>query len=167
MNTNELIDYQEWRFQDKSKWGHGAWESEPDKCQWVDKDTGYDCLVVRSDSSGGLCGYVGVKENHPFYEKHYNHPDVDVHGGLTFSSHCQEDNREEGVCHITESEDKVWWLGFDCAHFGDFMPKHAQLFREIGLPAREDRDSVYRDLDYVKSEIKSLASQLKGLQVTA
>jgi hypothetical protein len=30
-------------------------------------------------------GYVLIPHNHPFYKKHYDSIDVNVHGGLTFS----------------------------------------------------------------------------------
>src|SRR3990167_548793 len=36
---------------------------------------------------GTLCGYLGVPPNHPWYGKHYNNIDCDVHGGLTYSEH--------------------------------------------------------------------------------
>ena len=44
---------------DKTGWGPGEWTDEPDKLQWVDEATGFDCLIVRN-SLGALCGYVGV-----------------------------------------------------------------------------------------------------------
>ncbi len=31
------METKEWRFIDKSKWGEGPWQSEPDKMQWLDK----------------------------------------------------------------------------------------------------------------------------------
>ena len=109
---------------DKSGWGEGPWNDEPDKLQWQDEKTGLPCLIVRNRKMGNWCGYVGVPDGHPFYDM----PDdeaqnmVEVHGGLTFSSFCQEtDSEREGVCHVPgEGEpDNVWWLGFDCAHSGD------------------------------------------------
>ena len=45
---------------DKSTWGPGPWQSEPDKLQWVDKETQFDCLIVRNGEIGNLCGYVGT-----------------------------------------------------------------------------------------------------------
>jgi hypothetical protein len=85
------MDTLEYRTVDKSTWGDGAWQSEPDKKQWLDEGTGYPCLIVRGPS-GALCGYVGVPRGHPHYGKHYDHEDisVEVHGGLTFSDLCAE-----------------------------------------------------------------------------
>lgn len=57
---------------DKSTWGLGPWQEEPDKRQWLDKETGYPCLIVRNARLGFLCGYVGVPRRHPAYQLHYD-----------------------------------------------------------------------------------------------
>src|SRR4051812_36910623 len=94
---NELT----YNFVNKTAWGNGPWQSEPDKVQWVDKATGLDCLAVLHDSSGHWCGYVGVPEGHPNFQKDYEQvePWPEVHGGLTFASFCHEGD-EHGVCHV-------------------------------------------------------------------
>ena len=47
---------------DKTNWpSRGPWDNEPDKAQWIDEASGYDCLIVRG-GGGALCGYVGVPE---------------------------------------------------------------------------------------------------------
>lgn len=74
----------EYRTVDKSNWGNGPWQNEPDKCQWRDEATGLPCLIVRGPS-GALCGYVGVSEGHPAFGKDYDSVAADVHGGLTFA----------------------------------------------------------------------------------
>lgn len=63
----------EYRTVDKSAWGDGPWQSEPDKIQWQDAATGYPCLIVRNgEVTGALCGYVGVSPNHPAHGLHYD-----------------------------------------------------------------------------------------------
>lgn len=85
-----------YRTVDRSGWGIGPWMDEPDKAQWVDPDTGLDCMVVRNGRMGNLCGYVGVGPDHPAFGKHYDSlADIDVHGGLTFADSCHEPTREE------------------------------------------------------------------------
>ncbi len=37
----------EYRTVDKTGWGEGPWQSEPDKRQWQDEATGLPCLIVR------------------------------------------------------------------------------------------------------------------------
>lgn len=59
---------------DKSTWARGAWDAEPDKVNWVDPDTGLDCMLVRAEVSGSLCGYVGIPESHPLFGVHYGEP---------------------------------------------------------------------------------------------
>lgn len=80
---------QEWKTVDKSTWGNGPWQDEPDKRQWKDEATGLPCLIVRGPS-GALCGYVGVAEGHSHFGKDYDNAPVEVHGGLTFASKCAD-----------------------------------------------------------------------------
>lgn len=214
---------------DKSDWGKGPWQDEPDKVQWQDNATGIPCLAVRN-SLGNWCGYVGVSKGHKLYEVEYsscfqpeNHkgedPDayishyeykctpeslLDVHGGLTFSGHChqvdlktaqrrlakaREDSKlypkgdsahyvkqaalaiEGGpetykafceanyICHTASGEDEVWWFGFDCAHYGDYVPSRYMRLRDC-------TEEQYRTLSYVQDECAKLAKQLKEQHAT-
>ena len=142
-----------WHFVEiKAQLPDGAWMHEPDKAQWIDEKTGLDCLIVRG-GSGALCGYVGVPESHKAYSVDYDDcslESITVHGGLTFAGLCQENN-PHGVCHSgVVANEKVWWLGFDCAHFGDSCPSHGSF----------SKYETYKDFDYVKAEATSLARQL-------
>lgn len=84
---------------------------------------------------------------------------LEVHGGITFSDFCQERADNHGICHNpSEGEpDKVWWLGFDCAHCNDASPAYDNFMPKFGY-----RD--YRTVDYVKSEITKLAKQLFAME---
>lgn len=151
----------EYRTIDKSTWGQGEWMHEPDKVQWQDKETGLPCLVVRHPGSGHWCGYVGVSNGHPYFQKHYADCAVEVHGGLTFASLCDpKEKPETGVCHIPEpgEDDHVWWLGFDCAHAGDVSPAY-----DIKKYCAPWPGESYKDLEYVKCECEALAQQLHAL----
>ena len=156
----ETIEY---RTIDKTEWGRGEWQNEPDKVQWPDEKTGLPCLAVRGPG-GHWCGYVGVSEEHPLYKADYSgaehDADIRVHGGLTFASHCHEGPEETSVCHIPgEGEpEKVWWFGFDCAHLYDYSPfygaKNPSMHNSLG------GGDVYRTLRYVKPECANLAGAL-------
>lgn len=148
----------------------GPWDAEPDKVQWVDRETRLDCLALRNHW-GSWCGYVGLQEWHPLFEVEYmDVPYVfsDVHGGLTFSDLCMEDERPQGqrVCHIPPpgSSDRVWWLGFDCGHSGDLIPgmiRHHESFLRANPQFRGlHLGETYKDLRYVQREVTSLARQL-------
>lgn len=124
----------------KSKWRKGCWLDEPDEKKWLDKN-GYRCVILRQ-ALGHLCGYVGVEKGHSAWEKDYDLVDVGVHGGLTYS----------GFSAIEKDAKDLWYVGFDCAHLGDYvpgMPPH-------GAPA----DESYRDMQFVENEIRHLSEQL-------
>ena len=127
-------------------WPQGPWSSEPDRVEW--RSHGLPCLILRGPL-GGLCGYVGVPPEHPAHGKGYDDIDVCVHGGLTYARACGG-----AICHVpAEGEtENVWWLGFDCAHCGDMTPSDAKY--------GHNRNDVYRDVDYVRCEVESLAEQL-------
>lgn len=167
--------------QDRSRWPgpeeDQPWHGEPDKIQWQDERTGLPCLAVRNQF-GAWCGYVGVYRDHPWYGVDYgeggfdneNRPEavLRVHGGITFSSGCQKEATEaEGICHVAGhgEDDRVWWFGFDCAHYRDLVPTMQKALIDVGS-SQLDGDSQYRDLDYVRSECASLAKQLESAKLT-
>lgn len=161
---------------DKSTWPDGPWKEEPDKIQYCDEATGLPCLIKRN-GEGILCGYVGVAPGHPAYEQHYRDVAVQVHGGLTYSEHCQHGPEEFAICHIPEpgEPDDVWWLGFDCGHNFDYKPNISlNRFGMFGFMSSflQDVDAyfaelpegieenVYRDVAYVRDQNAHLAQQL-------
>jgi len=154
---------------DKSTWGDGPWQTEPDRAEW--EHAGLPCLAVRHESSGHWCGYAAVPPGHPLHGKGYDDVDVDAHGGLTYASACSGH-----VCHVPKpgEPDDVWWFGFDCAHAGDYT-RIAFAYRALfGRPEKPyDHDEairlqaqswsaaeVYRTLDYVREQANALAEQL-------
>jgi hypothetical protein len=152
---------------DKSTWGPGPWNNEPDKAQWQDEATKLPCLIVRNGGvTGSLCGYVGVPQGHPLYGK--GDVDVDVHGGLTFASGCSHGPEDQSICHIPApgESDNVWWFGFDCGHAYDLAPALQALLPRVlpdDLMSRLQQfhlRDVYRDFAYVKAEVTQLAAQL-------
>jgi hypothetical protein len=154
----------------KADWGPGPWQDEPDHFKWVDETTGLACMINRGPM-GHLCGYVGVPPSHPLFGKSCNAPDdvwelterqkfwkihvngikeylladIEVHGGLTFADAWSED-------------DPNFYFGFDCAHAYDLSPKIKDL------TAKKSFQEVYRDWAYVKTEVESLAKQLKAIK---
>jgi hypothetical protein len=146
---------------DKSTWGEGPWQDEPDKVEW--RTHGFPCLIVRG-SSGQLCGYVAVTAGHPWYGKDCNDVDASVHGGLTFDGTCQPNGH---ICHVPKpgESDDVWWLGFDCANGDDYAPRFAAHLRQVMWRYHERPDTdAYRNLAYVTAEVESLAAQAKAVQ---
>ena len=152
-----------WRlkYPGRAKWPAGVWNEEPDKVYWMDLFTGYPCRIIRSEH-GSLCGYVGLDDAHPFYAVDYNaidnivprHIDISPHGGLTFSGYIKDTD----VGSIPAPEYKfnflykipLWWFGFDCAHYYDFIPGFYTVLSN-------ESENVYRDIPYLEAELKKLA----------
>lgn len=185
-----VVFIEEYRTHDKTKWGDGAWQDEPDKAVWIDEETGFDCMIVRN-RLGALCGYVGLPPTHPQHGAEYDNVRVpadddegttypDVHGSLTFASACAETgDPSQFVCHIPQPgrPEDIWWLGFDCAHSMDLVPGMVANNRERYEKAKAEGDTEgerlwsslsaspwgeqYRDVEYVIREVRRLARQLK------
>lgn len=123
---------------------------------------GLTCVVLATNM-GHRCGYVGVPNTHPLYEKNYNGLDLRVHGGLTYS----DSNLKNYP--IEKSNQMLWFFGFDCAHTGDardfeLMSEEYkkvysnQIFRSI------DGYGTVKTLEYCIIECESLALQLVHLE---
>src|SRR5688572_8909803 len=116
MSVEATADMQTWTFIDRTGWGPGPRDAEPDKIEWRDEATGYPCGALRAEPSSGYCGgYIGVPKDHPVFGASYE-PDrtgaLDGHGRLTFAGtgHC---HKEHGRYHTPlPGEDEVWWFGF-------------------------------------------------------
>lgn len=130
----------------------GPWDDEPNRKEFRYK--GFVCLAIRNAHTLAWCGYVGVPPSHPFHGKLYDDLDVHVHGGLTYADDCKN-----VVCHIPGpgEEDKLYWIGFDCSHYEDFIPGFMAL--PVELPYMQM--NIYRDLAFVERQIKSLAQQFR------
>lgn len=171
----------EWTTIDKSEWGEGPWQDEPDKVQWTDKPTGLPCLIVRNELTGSLCGYVGVEPGHPYHGKSEDDVELDAHGyGVNFSDECSPGETEAtGICHVPEpgQSDDVWWFGFDCGHWRDLMPAMEATLNRLD-PERQERwaqllsnhpepswmRNTYKTVKYVQRECRKLAGQLAAVE---
>lgn len=133
------------RVADRSTWGKGPWDSEPDREEF--QHEGFPCLVNRG-GMGAWCGYVAVPPGHWAYGKGYSSVNVSVHGGLTYAGQCSG-----SICHVPApgEPDDVWWLGFDANHWCDLAPD-----------SRLGSHGEYRDIEYVKEQCRELVAQLKG-----
>lgn len=152
MNTHTFVD--------KSEWGAGEWESEPDAAYWTDERSGYQCLIVRADL-GHLCGYVVLPEGHPMHGK----PMEDfrpyrAHGGITLAAVIHPDLAREVMGDPNlELPPNGWLVGFDCGHDYDHTPAAAAEFAKLGLFGPR---GIYRNWDFVRAEVDYLADQLRA-----
>ena len=138
---------------DKSSWGPGPWQQEPDRIEWRGKRPLplFDS-TRRIWGSMWLCRGTGKP---PWYMMYYNEVPAEVHGGLTYGDMCRP---ESHICHTKTKDDfEPYWLGFDTGHFGDLCPGANATYAHLGggtlFPGR------YRDVGYVKAEIENLLEQ--------
>ena len=73
--------------------------------------------------AGYANGYVAIPPEHPLFGRHYNYPEVYVHGGLTFSEPSRDifENFDTKSIELLDGEiPEGWWVfGFDTFHYGD------------------------------------------------
>lgn len=142
---------------DKSAWGRGPWQDEPDRAEWRDEATGLSCLAIRHIHGGHWCGYVGIPPEHPWHDD----PPEDLagaHGAITYTSPCFEGNGPDDpqrVCHVPRpgESDHVLWMGFDCAHACDYAPAWS-------LELSAWNQGIYRPLNYVRECCAAMAAEV-------
>jgi hypothetical protein len=162
--TEALAAARRERTVDKSDWGPGPWQDEPDLVQWTSEAPArFWCQVARNDR-GALCGYVAVPPGHSAHGKDLGElGGLRVHGSVTYAG--------PGVAGL-------WVLGFDCGHSRDVAPAEEAYLRAT-MPAwmaenrarlRGDVDAcmpafrtTYKALPYVRAEVESLARQLAAI----
>lgn len=138
---------------DRAGWPSGPWDAEPDWIEWAARgEPRILCRMIRPQSHGAWCGYVGVPPGHPWHGGHEDALPESVHDashrGLTFASPV--------VATSVASAHRcayLWWFGFDCAHSGDFMPAWARPTLGSG---------VYRTSGYVRRRVNALAKAARG-----
>ena len=123
---------------------------------------GYPCVVILQ-AAGHRCGYVGLTNKSSYFNVDYPKIDVSCHGGLSYAGSYLFGQEDEGV----------WWIGFDCAHFGDgkdyevvrkYFKDDPETLRLIDSLEQTDRmfhlDGIVRTLEYVRAECRSIVDQL-------
>lgn len=111
---------------------------------------GYRCVVLEGPL-GNLNGYVLIRDpNHPLFGKGWDElEDLEVHGGVTYAASDLKTHDKQSL-----GDDKpCWWIGFDTAHYGDFVP-------EIAFTGHVQPGAKKRSLEYVIRECRKLARQI-------
>jgi len=141
-----------------SKEGRGRWDDEPSLLDFTYRE--YACRITRH-MLGALNGYVAIDVDHAFHAVDYFDVNVSVHGGVTYASYELPltaitdvlNNKEIYIKspYLNVSK-RAWWVGFDCAHAGDIIPKMSRGIQDIM--------DTYKDIEFVKAELKQLVDQL-------
>lgn len=111
-------------------------KSEGDYYEWTNT---LKCFIQRNPMNA-WCGYTIIPKSFPInFEQEIN---INCHGGITYQS-------------VNLDGDLV--VGFDCAHYGDLVPKLLEL---EGILINDRDISVYRDKQYVIDEVNSMVEQI-------
>lgn len=98
--------------------------------------------------------YIDIPKNHPFYNKDYEDIffsgcDIEVHGGLTFS--------ESGLWISEDEEIEGWFIGWDYAHYGDYLGYEEMFPEHIRAEGKkwtteEIREEIYNACKQIKEQ---------------
>ena len=106
------------------------------------KDTyrGYNYFIINYGTHP--CAYVEIPKNHSYFKKSYmDIEDIEVHGGLTFSS--------DKLLLL----DNSWFIGWDYAHYGDYVGFSPDIF---GINDEEKKWTTEEIIDECISVINQL-----------
>ena len=96
------------------------------------------CYVVVNPIMGHYCGYVIVPYNHP------------AAGCEVMKAPCSNYHVHGGISYSERFSESGWAVGFDCAHYSDYLP-----YAGIGDPENE------KGRVFVKKHLEHLAKQLR------
>lgn len=128
---------------------------------------GFPAVIIKAPI-GHLCGYVKVPADHPCHGKasEYDEPinQISCHGGITYAKSNYNDYP------VPETDKGGYWIGFDCAHYGDGRDPETvrKYLTEVDGRVREktvellSRGRVWT-VDEVTAECESIATQLKEM----
>lgn len=106
---------------------------------------GFKVVIKRMMYMGGqLNGYIRIPKAHKYYGKGYDDIPIECHGGLTFAGDLESDGD--------------WYIGFDTAHYQDYMPFMQMTIGHHKFTELHDNEQ-YRDIDYVRNECKRIVDQ--------
>lgn len=111
---------------------------------------GLKCLILRMESLGHLCGYVGV-DNLP---STFNEYEIDVHGGVTYNQsmdYMVSDTMKEYFSDCTDV------IEFDAAHYMNVSPY---------MSGKLNLGGTYKNMLFMKDETIKLAEQLLRKELT-
>lgn len=88
------------------------------------------------------CAYVEIPENSKFYGLDYYDIDIDVHGGLTYSTD-----------HLNRVKENSWFIGWDYAHIDDYT------YFDIGWAVLKDSGKMWTTKEIFEN-VKDVIDQL-------
>lgn len=127
---------------------------------------GYPCVVLFQPLAFRT-GYVGLPKTSKYYKENYSCIPISCHGGLTYGRNYL----------FGQNDEETWWIGFDCAHYGDgYDNKAAKEYYKNDKAAMKQLQKLkdlhdmsngyweFRTLDYVKRDCKFIVDQIIELE---
>ena len=151
-------------FIDKSKWVDGPWRKEQDLVKFIYHDSPFSlcCLLLRNRKSGYWCGYVGIDQLNPFFDKDYE----DVNSFLKYPILDYSGNPTKNLPEEFRVNN-YYFFGFSLNHDGDLVPfslgKRSLLSRvSLGHFGRDQitKDETYKNLGYAENVLEDLAKEI-------
>jgi len=170
MDIEAIKDFPD--FKENSSWGEGEWLTEPDMLAQIKGEyKGYPYILTRN-FGGSWCGYVAVDGSCDWILVD-KYSCLDVHGGVTWSDHRLPWEENENI--------ETFWIGFDCAHYHDYSPRHEKILEQTGeilgdpykaLAEQQQKlkancpvaagfwNRTYKTLEFARNEIESMIDQI-------
>lgn len=98
------------------------------------------------------CGYVEIPSESKYFNVDYDNIPIECHGGLTYG---------RGFLHtVADANDNRYFIGWDYAHYGDFVGYRLGGFDEITgfYDMRYTTDDVVRECKNVINQLIELAN---------
>lgn len=127
---------------------------------------GFPCVVVMQ-ALAFRTGYVGLPKTNKFYGVNFMDIPISCHGGLTYSENHL----------IDQTDNDIWWIGFDTGHYGDGMDYKGaiRLFKDYPDVVEYIRNSArilssfpnsepIRTLKYCENECREIVDQLLDME---
>ena len=133
------------------------WDKEPFKREFEYKD--FPCIILKHPTQHHLCGYIGIYSTNGLSNMPIDDINefINIHGGFT---HYDSGNNIN--LPITVNNKLIFWLGFDCAHYNDYVPglEEFQQFYSYQMSIMNKENVTYKDGQFVENELKKAIDQI-------
>jgi hypothetical protein len=154
------------RISDSEQWGKGSWTKEPG--EFVRIWAYYKGLpyTLGRNVLGVWLGYVAIRKDMLVYTNNFDWEQLEIHGGITYSDHAYP------LMELPyEDNDQLYWIGFDCGHYGDKVPQRNYIrsilprgmrkeLKELEKKLLTKRVEKYRTLEFAIKQCKLLIDQI-------
>lgn len=157
---------------DKSSWGQGEWQEEPDLILWQDAHSGLFAMASRDEDFGNLCGYVAVPPGHRLHGADLCDSGLTAYGGVNFSSSINYPESKHAELHQAMAQANLWWFGFDCMQaLNDIYPGmqgpgiessqgNTKQMKTAFQNLQRSNGATYKNTAFVMNQCEMLAAQL-------